>query len=257
MVRNEGGENKVPAAEPEWKKELERVEERNLKRAETAEEGGQKKKCLILTDSNWQNSMTPELVLSHIPKKIRGNYEVEIVVSYHLQEVINQLQKKKFEIGGKYVVIDCHSNDARDTKWGSALSPEELVQLLDELRQKLWDGGAAGVVVCTVKPTMRTDVRRHNEEIHKYLQRKKDIDGGNRCCTKVRAEHLFKDGIHLQPSYYYFLQKTYASAIMGTGTGMGIRGLSPTPTKEFVPTQVRKEQGWSISRRARKKGLKP
>ena len=32
-------------------------------------------------------------------------------------------------------------------------------------------------------------------------------------------------------------------AITGMGTGMGTRVDSPTPIKDFVPTQVRKEQG--------------
>ena len=248
--KNEAGElTEEREAPKEWRKELEKVEERIMKKVEAkGEQGGggaaQKRRCVILSDSNGRNSSTPESVLAHIPEESRGNYEVEIIISYHLAEAIDKLKKNEFGVRGAYVVIDCHSNDVRDTRSGPALSPETLVTQLDELRRKLWEAGAAEIVVCAIKPTLRVDVRLHNETVHKYLQQKKEVDGGHGCCTQVRFEHLGMDGIHLTPQYYCVIQNTYACAITGTKVH------SPTPLQDFVPNHVRSgwEKGWGWSK---------
>ena len=244
-------EKEVAAGDPdererpnEWKEELGKMEERLLRRVEAVEGGGgaaaQKRKCLILTDSNGRNATTPSSVLSHIPEESREDYEVEIVIAYHLQEILDKLEKNELSVQGVHVVIDCHSNDARNTRTGPALSPEALVRRVDELRQKLWDAGAAGIVVCAMKPTQRVDLREHNEAVHYYLRSKKDTDGGHGCGSQVLLEHLSRDGLHLQPRFYHVLQHTYACAISGTEVH------KPTPISDFIPFHVRQqwERDW-------------
>ena len=218
--------------------------EERLKKVESADGGGdrgaQKRKCLIFTDSNGRNATTPESVLSHIPEESRGHYEVEIAVAYHMNEVIDRMEKEEFNVRGVHVVIDCHSYDARDTRFRPALTPESFVRKVDELRQKLWDAGAAGIVVCAIKPTQRADVREHNESVHYYLRSKKDTDGGHGCGAQVRLDHLSRDGLHLQPRFYHVLQNTYACAISGTNVPL------PTPISDFIPFHVRQrwERDW-------------
>ena len=150
-----------------------------------------------------------------------------------MEEALSRVESGNLDIDGAFVIVDCLSNDARNTRAGPALSPDELVVQVARLRERLWAAGAAGVVVCSIKPTTRTNVIEHNAAVHRYLLQRREFDGGHGSCTPIRLEHLRNDGLHIQPRFFGLLQNTYACIIQGKEVP------SPTPIQDYVPVHVR------------------
>ena len=116
----------------EWKQVMEETETRVLKKIEEKERERerekQKKHCIIFTDSNGRNTAMPESVKSHIPAEERDNYEVKLVITYRVAEALDKVKAGGLGINGAIVVIDCLSNDARQTRNGPHLSPCKLTE---------------------------------------------------------------------------------------------------------------------------------
>ena len=217
-------EAKEPRDEPEdngqeWKKELKKTEEKIMKRMEEEEERrkGRKRKVVIFTDSNGRNATTPDSILQHLPSQDRDEYDIQLEIVYHVEEAISRLESEEnpITVADSYFIVDCLANDARQTRSRPALTPDELVTHVARLREKLWAGGAAGVVVCSLRPTLRANVVSHNLAVHRHLLSQKEIDGGYGSCSHVRLEHLGFDGLHLQPKFFPILQRHYANIIQG------------------------------------------
>ena len=219
----------------EWKNELKKTEEKIMKRIDERDERrrGAKTKVVVFTDSNGRNATTPDSILQHLPAKDRDGYDIQLEIVFHVEEATSRLESEEITIPGSYFIIDCLSNDARDTRSGPALTPNELVSKVASLREKLWAGGAAGVVVCSLRPTLRADIGLHNFAVHRYLLSQKEIDGGHGSCSQVRLEHLRLDGLHLQPQFFHILQRTFANIIQGKDNP------PPTPTRDSLPMHVR------------------
>ena len=230
--KGEAGPTQIVAVE-EWKKELKEVEERIKKKVEAEQKAKKKKRCIVFTDSNGRNATTPSSIKHHMPEGERDDFEVAVVIAYRIEEACSLVEKGDLDIAGATVLIDCHNNDARLTRKARALSPDELTQAVDKLRKKLFDAGAFNIVVCSLKPTERADVSAHDESICRYLESRREIDGGHGCHTQVRLEHLRGDGLHILPRFYYVLQETYAYALMGKYVR------DPTPRDCLTPLHVR------------------
>ena len=216
----------------EWKKELEKVENRVIK-IEEREKEKNKKRCIVFTDSNGRDATTPDSVKRFIPEEERDRYEIQIVITYRVQEAIDKVRAGQLAIRGAHILIDCLNNDARPTHKEPQLSPEKLAEGLDTLRTELWQRGAIHIVVSSLRPTQRADVGEHNKAIHRYLGTKRDEDGGHGCSTQVRLHHLRADGLHLHPRFYSVLQQTFAFALMGKYVP------DPTPFDCYEPDHVR------------------
>ena len=247
---------KVTAESPslpqeDWRRELKATEDRIMEKLEgrnvgqpTAQTepaaGRRKKRCVILADSNGRNAVTAESVKQHLPEEVRDDYEVEIAVTYRIEEAYNKVHRGKIDVTDALVIVDCLTNSVRDTpNGGPALSLDELVWCVDCLRQKLWSSGASDVIVCQIKPTQRADVSGFNTALHNYLCSVENIDGGRGCSTQVRLEQLGNDGLHIKPVFYSVLQKTYACAILNRQVP------SPTPFNELAPSHMRNQGSWS------------
>ena len=228
----------------EWKKELKEVEERITKKVEEEQKAKKKKKCIVFTDSNGRNATTPESIKYHMPEEERENHEVVVVIAYRVEEAMSRVKKGDLGIAGATVLIDCHNNDARETRKARRLSPEELTNSVDKFRKQLWDAGACNIVVCSMKPTKRCDVSEHDQAISRYLESMRDVDGGNGCHTQVRLEHLRGDGLHIRPPFYRVLQQTYAFGLMGRYVP------DPTPRECLTPYHVRQafRREWPLLR---------
>ena len=216
----------------EWRKEIEEAEKRVMEKMEE-EKKKRRKRCIVFTDSNGRDGTTPSSIKYHMPENKRDDYDVIKVVAYRIEDAKGIVEKGELSVDGAIVVLDCLGNDARDTRQAPKLSPDEHVKKLDELRKKLWEKGAANIVVCSVKPTQRADVSQYADRVHRYLQSMREEDGGHGIHSQVRLKHLRGDGLHLQPRFFYVLQKTYACAILG------INVPNPTPLESFTPDHVR------------------
>ena len=223
----------------DWRAQIKEAEERILEKVEE-EKKKKRKRCVIITDSNGRNGVTPSSVKYHMPEEERDAYDISIVIAYRIEEAASKVEKGDLAIEGALVILDCLGNDARNTPQAPRLSPDRHVQELDKLRMKLWEKGAADVIVCSVKPTQRADMTEYVDRVHRYLQSVREGDGGHGIRSQVRLEHLRADGLHLQPRYYYVLQQTYACAIMGRNVP------DPTPLDCFIPDRKRQayRQEW-------------
>ena len=244
----------VPVSEDqqEWRRELKNTEDRIMRKLEEEEErrtatavaasamARPRTRCVIISDSNGRNSTTPESVRSHLPADCRDDFDIELFIAYRVEEAEDKVKSGGIDAKDAYIIIDCLSNNARDTRTEPALSPIQLVIKLDTLRTRLWTAGAAGIVVCALKPTQRTDVTFHNEAVHAYLRDKMTIDGGGGCGSQTRLEYLGRDGLHVRPQFYRVIQEKYACIISGKPLP------SPTPADGFVPDQLRqaREREW-------------
>ena len=161
--------------------------------------------------------------------------EVEVVAAYTTEEAIRRVERGDIRVCGATVVIDNLTNDARGTRGRPAVSPQELVQRVDQLRGRIRAAGAAAVVVCQIKPMQVTDVTPYNAHLDDYLRAQV---GGYGCQTQIRLQFLRKDGFHVQPQYDSIIDRTYACAIRGVPVPC------PTPTNEFAPDHVRRR--WEV-----------
>ena len=229
----------------EWKEEIKQAEERIMGKIEE-EKKKKRKKCIIITDSNGRNAVTPGSIKYHMPEEDRDAFDISIVIAYRIGEAADLVENGDLGISGAVVVVDCLSNDARPMKKAPKLSPDRHAQELDKLRKKLWQKGAAKVVLCSVKPTQRADLTEYVERIHRYLKSVEGVDGGHGCHSQVRLEHLRADGLHIQPRFYYVLQQTYACALLAVNVP------DPTPLEGFTPDNVRQayRREWPLFGRA-------
>ena len=227
--------------EQDWRAELKKAEERILRKAEEEEaKRRRKRRVIVFTDSNGRNATTADSIRHHLPEETREDFEIQLDITYRVEQASDRVDSADLNVDGAYIIVDCLSNNARDTRTARALSPCELVDQVAKLRDKLWRAGAAGIVICSLKPTTRAFVASHNEAVSRYLQERREIDGGHGCCTQIRLEHLRNDGLHIQPQHFHLLQNTYACIIQGKEVP------SPTPMQDFSSTHVRQRNSSSI-----------
>ena len=137
------------------------------------------------------------------------------------------------------MVVDALTNDVRGTRGRPAVSPQQLVRLVNRLRQRLVQEGAGAVIVCQLKPMQVTDVSPYNTLLDEYLHREKEYGrDGFGCRTQIRLNFLRNDGYHVGPQYCSVIDRTYACAFLGMPVP------DPTPPGEFVPDAVRKR--WEV-----------
>ena len=222
------------SAPDEWKNELKETEKRILDKLESESRERRKKRCVLLVDSNGRNAITEDSVKQQLPSDVRDDYEIKKEVTYRMDEAYDKIKNGKIDVTDSIVVVDCLTNHVRDTRnGGRALTIDEFVQCVHILRLKLWEKGAAKVVVCEIKPTGLSDVAPYNMALHKYLRSRWAFDGGHGCQTQIRLEHLGNDKLHVLPQFFSVLQQTYAFAILRKDVP------SPTPFEELTPYHLR------------------
>ena len=190
IMQGREAEERQERAGEEWKKEIKEAEERIMEKMEE-EKKKKKKRCLVLTDSNGRNGTTASSIRYHMPEEDKDAYDVNIAIAYRIAEATDMVKQGDLAIDGAVVLIDCHNNDARQTKRYPKLPPNRYIQELDKLRKELWDKGAADVIVCSLKPTQRADVSEYVDLVHRYLVSMEGKDGGHGCHTQVRTASIF------------------------------------------------------------------
>ena len=160
--------------------------------------------------------------------------ETEVVVAYTLEEAYRRIDRGEVELRGSIVLIDNLTNDVRGTRSRPAVSPRQLVRLVDQLRRRVMAAGAVAVVVCQLKPMQTVDVTPFNDLLNCYLraERNKGRDGFG-CQTMIRLGFLKPDGFHIRPDFSSVIARTYACAFLG------IEVPDPTPWDEFTPSHGR------------------
>ena len=193
-------------------------------------------RCIVLTDSNGREA-TQDSIMNHVPRGKRGEMSIEVVVAYTLEEAYRRIDRGEIRTEGAVVLIDNLTNDVRGTRSRPAVTPQQLLRLVDGLRRKVMAAGAVAVTVCQLKPMQATDVTLYNQELDSYLRREKDRGrDGFGCRTMIRLDFLKGDGYHIRPDYWSVLDRTYACALLGIDVPF------PTPWNEFAPSFVR--QRW-------------
>ena len=130
------------------------------------------------------------------------------------------------------VVVDVLTNDVRGTRQRPAASPEDLVWRVHRLRERLWEAGAAAVVICQLKPMEIADVTLYNSLLDDYLRAQGGTGFG--CRTQVLRSHLKPDGYHVRGQFDSVIDMTYACAILGRPVPR------PTPLEDFAPEMARR-----------------
>ena len=170
-------------------------------------------------------------------------------MAYNIDEAYRRVESRGIEVRGARVIVDTLTNEVRGMRTRQALSPEELVHPVHQLRRLLMSMGAAGAVVCQLKQMEITDVTPYNRLLHEYLQMEQRYGcGGYGCRTQIRLDQLKPDGYHVRPSFSGVIYRSYACAMLG------IEVPCPTPDDGFVPTIVRRrwEAEWpSVSSKGR------
>ena len=198
--------------------------------------GGRKRRWVVLTDSNAKDA-THHSILNHVPKEEREGVEIEVVAVYTLDRAFYSIERGECDVRGATVIVDALTNDVRGTRVRPAVSPQQLLRLVDRLRRKLMAAGARAVTTCQLKPMQSTDVTPFNSQLNDYLRREKERGrDGFGCRTQIRLEYLKGDGFHIRPQFDSVMDKTYACAFLG------IPVPNPTPWDEFLPQSVR--QRW-------------
>ena len=77
---------------------------------------------------------------------------IEVAVVYTLDEAYRRIDRGEIQVEGATVLVDNLTNDVRGTRSRPAVTPQQLVRLVDGLRNKVMAAGAAAVVVCQLKP---------------------------------------------------------------------------------------------------------
>ena len=232
-------------------KEIAEVEKRLEARIARVEGGGgggggggievqprKRNRCIVITDSNGRGA-THDSIMTHVPRSKREGMEVEVAVTYTLEEAFRSVDKGEIDVRGACVVIDALTNDVRGMRARPAVSPQQLVRMVDRLRRKLQMKGAAGIVVCQLKPMQVTDVSPYNTLLDEYLRAEKTNGrDGFGCRTQIRMDYLKNDGYHIGPEYCSVIDRTYACAFFGMPVP------DPTPPEGFVPDAVRRK--WEV-----------
>ena len=130
------------------------------------------------------------------------------------------------------MVIDNITNNIRGNWRNAADSPDQVVDKVAKLRERILSLSAAAVVVCEAKPMQMIDVRPYNWRIHEYL--KTCGNDGFGCRTQIQMNSLSSDGYHIDPRYHTVLDRTYAYALIG------LHVPNPAPEDAFIPELLRR-----------------
>ena len=194
----------------------------------------EKQRYIVITNSNGQDA-TPNSISNHIPWDKRGKMEISVVVAYTLDVAFRRVDQGEINVRGATVVIDDLTNDVQGTQLRPAVSPQQLVRLVDRLRSRVMEAGAAAFVICQLKLMQFTDVTPYNTLLNDYLRSERHQGrGGHGCRTQIRLDNLKSDGYHVVPQLDSTIDRTYACAFLG------IPVPCPTPWDEFVPLHVRR-----------------
>ena len=188
---------------------------------------------MILTDSNGREA-TPDSIMNHVPREWRGRCDIRVVPAYTTEEAFNRIGSGDIDVSDAVVIIDLLTNDVRGTRQRAAVSPDQLVWKVDQLRQRIRVAGATAVVVCQIKPMEVVDVTTHNIVLGDYLKAQRM---GYACRTQIRRRFLKRDGFHVQPQFDSLIDQTYACAMLGLPVP------HPTPMEEFAPEFTRRRYG--------------
>ena len=176
-----------------------------------------------------------------MPKEEREGLDIEVVTAFTLEEAHSRIENGGINVAGATVILDNLTNNVRGMRNRQALDPRGLVYRVDRVRGVLRNAGAAGTVVCQIKPMEVTDVRPFNQQLHNYL-RSESLHGrgGFGSKTQIRLDYLKPDGYHVRPEFAGVIDRTYACAILGQEVPF------PTPTDQFTPTLARRrfEKEW-------------
>ena len=160
--------------------------------------------------------------------------ETEVVVAYTLEETYRRIDRGEIALGGSTVLIDNLTNDVRGTRSRPAVSPRQLIRLVDQVRRRVMAAGAEAVVVCQLKPMQTADVTPYNDLLNGYLRAEKDKGrDGFGCQTMIRLDSPKADGFHIRPDFISVVARTYACAFWG------IEVPDPTPWDKFAPSHDR------------------
>ena len=207
----------------------------------TVEQRGAGQKVVVFADSNGQHT-TAEAIKNHIQTEERKNFDIEVVPAFHVEDAFYMIEKRRIDVSGAIVIVDCLTNDVRGTRQRQPLEPEELVRQIHVLREKTQWANARETVICQVKPMRYVDVTPHNVLLHEYLCGQ----GVSGCQTMIHMEFLKHDGYHILPQFKSVLDRQYACALLGTPVPC------PTPYENFISGYIRQtyNQNWpSLSRR--------
>lgn len=200
---------------------------------EREEENRVKQRCVVFTDSNGRD-VTHGSIMNHVPRERRDKMETEVVVAYTLEETYRRIDRGEIALGGSTVLIDNLTNDVRGTRSRPAVSPRQLIRLVDRVRRRVMAAGAEAVVVCQLKPMQTADVTPYNDLLNGYLRAEKDKGrDGFGCQTMIRLDSLKADGFHIRPDFISVVARTYACAFLG------IEVPDPTPWDKFAPSHDR------------------
>ena len=196
----------------------------------TTQQQQNKRRCVIITDSNGRGA-TSDSIRNHIPIAERERYNIEVAVAYTTDEAYQRITRGAIDVRDAVVIIDNLTNDIRGTRVRTSLSPNELLQRVDQLREKMKMEGAFAVVVCQVKPMQMMDVTPYNGLISDSLSAQR---WGFGCQTQIRLSYLKADGFHVLPQFDSIIDKTYACAIRG------VLVPDPTPLGGFIPDHLKR-----------------
>ena len=185
---------------------------------------------MIITDSNGRGA-TADSIRNHIPITERQQYDIEVAVAYTTDEAYQRVARGAIDVRDAVVIIDNLTNDIRGTRVRPSLSPNELLQRVERLREKIRTEGAFSVVVCQVKPMQTMDVTPYNGMLNDYLSAKR---WGFGCQTQIRLNYLKANGFHVLPQFDSVIDRTYACAIRG------VLVPDPTPLEGFLPDYLRR-----------------
>ena len=106
---------------------------------------------MIITDSDGRGA-TADSIWNHIPIVDQELYNIKVAVAYTTDEAYQRMTRRPIDVGDAAVIIDNLTNNIRGTRVRPALSPNKLLQRVDQLREKLRIEGAFLVEVFQVKP---------------------------------------------------------------------------------------------------------
>ena len=201
----------------------------------TEQQNVKKQRCVVRTDSNGSQT-TPNTIMNHVPRAKRKEIDVEVVVAYTLDEAYRRIDRGEIDVEGAIVLVDDLTNDVRGTRQRPAVTPPQLLRLVDNLRRRVMAAGAQAVTVCQLKPMQTVDVTPFNEQLCDYLRREKQRGrDGFGCRTQIRLDYHKGDGYHIRPDFSSVIDRTYACAFLG------IEVPDPTPLDKFAPSSVRRQ----------------
>ena len=121
-----------------------------------------KSRCMVLMDSNGRGVM-PDTIGDLLGGEERERWEIQVQV-FTLREAWDRLGREDIRLDGVRVVVDCITNEVRETRLQGWV---ELGEVVEWLRRVIGDmGGVEGIVVCEVKTMQHIDMVAFNARIH-------------------------------------------------------------------------------------------